>query len=225
MKYIVTDIETIGGSDADLEIEKSLLKPNANIKDPVKIENNLLDKANKLKEKAALLDSAQISCIGMKSSDWTACFTSFHFEESPLLIQAGIACFTSSNEKEMLQMAAQFLEAVATPEDQVVTFNGINFDLPKLRFRYAKHGLIAPEPFRPYHKHIDLMLRYSKYYSMNNTPFVSMSEVVQRLGIAKGKVMSGKYFGQLLDDGEHLKAVLYNVLDCVLTEQILFRIG
>ena len=225
MSYIVTDIETIGGSKADLELEGKLLKLASNIKDPAKIEKNLADKRAALAGKAALLDSAPIACIGIKTPTVTACFTSFHFDESPLIIQAGIACFTSDNEKQMLETTNEFLDMVTTPDMKMVSFNGVGFDLPKIRFRYAKHGIEPALPFGPYYKHVDLMLRYSKYYSMNKVPFVSMDEVIQRLGIADGKMMSGKYFGKLLDDGEYLKAVLYNVLDLMFIEQILFRIG
>ena len=108
----------------------------------------------------------------------------------------------------------------------LVTFNGYFFDLPKIRNAYARHSLPVPELFCPGWAHVDLMLKYTKHFSIKRDQYISMDEVVQTLGIATGgKQISGAEFPKMVEDGRQLEAVLYNVMDCLLTEQIFFRIG
>ena len=180
-----------------------------------------------MRKKAALLDSALICVAGIKCDKGIFSFNSLPLgkDEIATLSEIGICCITSKDEKELLSNLSLFINNQYQPETEIVTFNGVNFDLPKSRFRYATHNLPLPEAFDSKVKIVDLMLRYSKHYSMSKVPFVSMGEVATRLGILKdGKIMSGAGFGQLIEDGEYFKAVLYNALDCIITEKIYYRL-
>jgi predicted PolB exonuclease-like 3'-5' exonuclease len=67
---IVYDLETIKNSRADEFFEQKKFKPNGKLKDPLKIEADIVDKRNKAKQKSGLhWISAQIVCVGVKLSD------------------------------------------------------------------------------------------------------------------------------------------------------------
>lgn len=226
MKYLVLDIETMPSSSEELEVEASFIKPNANIKDPIKKEKNVAEKIEKLKSKNCLLDSSPIACIGVKTPDYAACFTCFNQfsdDELSVLRSIGILIITADSEKQMLENYSTFLQ-LSNNQTEIVTFNGFMFDIPKIRNRFAVHNVPVPRVMGKRQPGNDLMITYSKHFSMNNNIFVGMSEVLKRLGICEGKIMSGEFFYQLVEQNEHLKAVLYNILDCYLTEQIYFRL-
>ncbi len=222
-RIMCIDIETVSGSADDLLIEESLLKPAGNIKDPAKRKKNVADKVAALPSRAALLDSASISCVGIKTEDEMFSFVSFPIIATAydVLSASCVYCYIADSEKGMLINLSNYLDEYYTHETQLVHFNGKGFDLPRLRFRYAVNRLPLPLAFRPEVKSTDLMLLYSQNYSMNKTMFISMGEVAIRLNLLPGgKPMCGELFGELIDNKEYLKAILYNVFDCYLTDAI-----
>jgi uncharacterized protein YprB with RNaseH-like and TPR domain len=224
--YIVVDIETLPAQGKDLEMELSLIKANSNIKDPVKIQKNIEGKVISMKKKAALLDSSPIACIGVKTQTSTICFTCFDEidkQQIGLLAEAGIIIIPAENEKGMLQNYGCYLESFCDDKTKNITFNGYPFDLPKIRGAYSRFNLSVPFPMLQRQPGIDLMISYCKYYSMGSAIMISLNEVVQRLGICNGKLMSGAFFWQLLEEKKFLEAVLYNVIDCLMTEAVYFR--
>jgi len=227
MKYVALDIETGAATGAALEMEQDLIRPNANIKNEDKKRLNVEEKRLKAKDRAALLDSSPITCVGAKTETNIFSVTSFEFGYQEELAEIGILSHQESTEKDLLVSLAAFVDSAVTDENTVlVTFNGMGFDLPKLRLAYARHSLEIPDMFCPGWHHIDLMLRYCKYYTIKKDYMVCMSTVLKKLGIATGgKQISGKLFPEMVDEGKYLEAVLYNVIDCIMTEQIYFRIG
>ena len=223
--YLVVDIETTADKE-QLELEKSLLKPAANIKDPEKKAANLQAKIDAIEEKGALLDSAIIACIGIRSPEYTCNFSTFKIDaEAADLLNAGIMCDYSKTEKEMLEKFSAFMNTVCEQDTVLVTSNGYNFDLPKLRFRNAWHDLRLPEALTKNQPAKDIMVQYTKYYSMSKVPFVSVGEMAQRLGICdSGKLMKGNQFGKLIKERNFTTAILYNVIDLILTERIFWKI-
>lgn len=227
MSYLILDIETGAAGEAALEMAKNQLKPNSNIKDPKKKEANLDEKKVKLLDRAELLDSSPITCVGGKTKLGTYCVTSFKHGYETELLEAGIETEQKENERDLLISLASYANSSHFDEETtLVTFNGYFFDLPKIRNAYARNSLQVPELFSPGWAHVDLMLRYAKHFSIKRDQYISMDEVVQTLGIATGgKQISGAEFPKMIEDGRQLEAVLYNVMDCLLTEQIFFRIG
>jgi uncharacterized protein YprB with RNaseH-like and TPR domain len=130
----------------------------------------------------------------------------------------------AENESDMFALFDDWLTMNCNPETELVTFNGRGFDLPKLRLGSVRSGMPAND--RLFNRHTDLMLEYLSRYSVIRTPFVSLSEVVQRLGVLDtDKPGSGKLFPDLVRDGRHGEAAVYNLIDCLLTEQAYFRLG
>jgi uncharacterized protein YprB with RNaseH-like and TPR domain len=143
-------------------------------------------------------------------------------EEQIALLQSGILCTAAGDEKRMLTRLRHFLNTRCTSDTQLVTFNGKAFDLRKLRFRYARYGMALPDILTPYapQAHLDLMLFYTRYFTIKNTPYISLSEVVQQLGISKGKICSGAQVCEMLEAKAYVTLLLYNALDCLLTEKV-----
>lgn len=224
---MVLDIETLPATGAALELELDLVKAAGNIKDPAKIKENISNKKAAMQQKAALLDSAPIGCIGLKVPGKCYCFTSFSKisveELEALEVGADIVVVESDNEAQMLETFNTYCQSELDSGTEIITFNGYGFDLPKIRGACARLNTGLADVMGPRQPGKDLMINYSKYYSQRSDLFISLDEVVRRIGICDGKLMSGKFFYDLIEKGDHLKAVLYNVIDCYLTEQVYFR--
>ena len=214
--YCVIDIETADPTPEDLAIEKRYMK-NGNLKDPEKI------RAKQDAIRGGLTDSAPIFCIGTKTPDRLAVFSwgKLSRDDETLLMSQGILGVSAVNELDMLLMFAAYLETL--PENtRLITSNGEHFDLPKLRFRYAKYDLPIPRPLFQW-KHSDLMRVFS-LFSVSDVPFFSVEEMASKLGIPFYKVLSGAQVPEFVREGKHCEVILYNALDCVVEEQIAKRL-
>lgn len=214
--YCVIDIETADPTPEDLEMEKRFMK-NGNLKDPEKI------RAKQDAIRGGLTDSAPIFCIGTKTPERLAVFSwgNVSREEETLLMGQGVLGVSAVNEIDMLLMFATYLGTL--PENtRLITSNGEHFDMPKLRFRYAKYALdIPPQLF--YYQHTDLMLEFRRF-SVSDSPFYSVEEMASKLGIHFYKVLSGAQVPEFVREGKHCEVILYNALDCVVEEQIAQRL-
>ena len=214
--YCVIDIETADPTPEDLEMEKRFMK-NGNLKDPEKI------RAKQDAIRGGLTDSAPIFCIGTKTPDKLAVFSwgKLSRDEEALLLSQGILGVSAVNEIDMLLLFAAYLESL--PEHtRLITANGEHFDLPKLRFRYAKYALPIPAQLFTL-KHSDLMKVFG-YFSVSNVPFFSVEEMASKLGIPFHKVLSGAQVPEYVSDGKHCDVILYNAIDCITEEQIAKRL-
>jgi len=136
-------------------------------------------------------------------------------------LSQGILGVSAVNEIDILLMFAAYLQSL--PENtRLITSNGEHFDLPKLRFRYAKYDLPIPQQlFR--NKHSDLM-RVFGLFSVSDVPFFSVEEMASKLGIPFHKAITGAQVPEFVRDGRHCEVILYNALDCVVEEQIAKRL-
>jgi len=219
------DIETGPCDGKELELELSLVKPAANIKDEAKKALNIESKKTAIIEKAALQESSPILCIGVEAFNSVICFTSFDVPDAALLSSANINVMQFESEHKMLSGFMTFIESSFDDGSKIVTFNGENFDMRKIFMRSAFHEIEIPKLMFDRRNHTDLMLRYTKYFSMSKVPFISIGEVLSRLGICNGKLMNGSNFYDMVKSGETTKAVLYNALDCLFNKAIASKIG
>lgn len=219
------DIETGPCDGKELELELSLVKPAANIKDEAKKASNVESKRAAIIEKAALQESSPILCVGVEAFNSIICFTSFAVPDAALLSSANINVMQFESEREMLNGFMTFIESSFDEESKLVTFNGENFDMRKIFMRSAFHNVGIPELMFKRMNHTDLMLRYTKYFSMSKIPYISIGDVLSRLGICDGKLMDGSKFYEMIEKGETTKAVLYNALDCLFNKAIAAKIG
>lgn len=212
---ITLDIETRHATESELAIEARFLKPSGGCKTDKAKAKSLEDKQFALAERSALTDACQIGCVGLFCDGrQLISFTSF----STVVLDYPVVVGTT--EKIMLQNLGMFLEGATDAATQLVTFNGRGFDIPKLRLAFARNGVRLPDILRPFASpiHTDVMLLYGKYYSIKGAPFVSLNEVAAQLGIESQPVMSGADVPDAINNGNGDVVILYNLLDCILTD-------
>lgn len=217
--YCVIDIETANPTPEDLAMEQRYIKT-GNTKDPEKI------RAKQEAMKAGLTDSAPIFCIGVKTPQMLAVFSwgRLNKEEEALLMSQGILGVSAVNEIDMLLAFGMFLNTL--PENvRLITSNGEKFDLPHLRFRYARHDLCVPDQL-DWH-HTDLMVKFCKFSTRRfngEAPFFSVEEMAEKLQIPFKKTIKGAQVPEFVRDGRHCEVILYNALDVLVEEQIARRL-
>ena len=214
--YCVIDIETGDPTGEDLEIEKKYIRA-GNTKDPEKI------KQKQEAIRGGLTDSAPIFCIGTKTPEKLMIFSCARLsqDDETLLMSQGILGVNAVNELDMLLMFGAYLASL--PENtRLITSNGEHFDLPKLRFRYARYGLDIPRQLFTL-KHSDLM-RVFGLFSVSDVPFFSVEEMASKLHIPFHKSIAGAQVPIFIREGKHADILLYNALDCVVEEQIALRL-
>ena len=140
MSYFILDIET--KPDADLiETYKANVKPDGKLKDPIKIEKDILKKQDEYRKAMSVdMDLCDIICIGIKE-----------VKEDPDLYS-------------LKEMEVWFKDFFSDSGHKIVTFNGKSFDIPIIIKCGIKQGLDLPyknlyamtERFKD-NGHIDLM--------------------------------------------------------------------
>jgi len=213
---ITLDIETRHATESELALEAHFLKPSGNCKTEAARGKSLKDKQDGLAEKSALTDACQIGCVGLFcDSQRLVSFTSF-----PVYDSLEYSVISGATEKVMLLNLGMFLEGATDAATQLVTFNGRGFDIPKLRLAFARNGVRLPDILRPFSSpiHTDVMLLYGKYYSIKGAPYVSLNEVAAQLGIDTTPIMSGADVPDAIENGQGEAVILYNLLDCILTD-------
>lgn len=124
MQPIVVDVEAIGIPDCETYLEPA--KAPENWKDPVKIAAYLAEARETQIDKAALdVDLAQIICIGVLADDSLRVRTTEKYDEAELLESLWEVWRSSDN-------------------PSLVTFGGLNYDVPLLLRRSLYLGVKAP---------------------------------------------------------------------------------
>ena len=214
--FVALDIETYDADDASIEAALSDYRAPGNIKDPIKIEARKAEAAEKIREKAALLDSSPISCIAVQTEREHILFSAMGgFQIS------GVNVIPDSNEEQMLRAFRNWLDATTNEMTELVAHGGRNFDLPKLRSAYIRHRLRLPHSLRPENQQplYDTMERY-KSYSMENrdNKFISLDTVCAGLGIDRPKQhISGAQVPELYRQGQYQAIAVYCCIDVAAT--------
>lgn len=221
------DIETCHASEEAIQDELDLWKPRSNWK-PETIEANRIKKAETIKNKSALLDSAPIATVGVCDED--AGVTVFHWLKLESGMQEGFRSEQCADEKEMLIGYREFSDKMTDSETALVGFN-LGFDLPHLRIAYIRHNLKLPNHLIPRSGNpiADVQYLFGKYFtSKNGAEFsLGLDETVKRLGIApEGKQMKGADVPVYVAKGfkakgktskAHEEVIIYNAIDVLLT--------
>ena len=152
MVYVILDIETLAHPDAHLWVDP--VKPDARLRDPVKIEDDI-------KEKTAARDAA----LALHPDTNIICALGYHVvgREDP-------TCLLMRDEYEEREMVRQWWDVYRAldkrQEVRLVTFYGISFDIPTLLSRSMWLDLDYPEintdKYRSPHAPFDLCWRLSR---------------------------------------------------------------
>jgi hypothetical protein len=222
LKHLTLDIETMNATPEGVDFEAQFLKAAANTKDPEKQAAQVATKRSKLTEKSALSPSAPIACVGLYAPElgepkvihWMPCSEPIDGVDHA---KAG------DNEREMLIALRELLNLWCDDATEIVGAN-VGFDLPKLRYAYARNGLKLPEILKPRSPNpvYDVLYIFGKYFLPGNgAEFnISLDECLKRLGIlGEGKTVTGAAVPGMIERGEYRDVIEYNALDVVATDR------
>ena len=227
MPFVCIDIETCNASPEAIELELSLWKAPGNWK-PETVEAKRVERAETIREKSALLDSAPIATIGIcNESGESVVFHWLLLDSGEREIgDSGYFSNRSVDEKEMLIEFRKWAERFTDDTTVIVGFN-LGFDLPHLRVAFTRHGLRIPRLLTPRAGNpiADVMQIYTKYFTSKSDLFISLGEVSKRLGIDQdGKQVDGAMVPVMVDNGfadndpaPHEEIIVYNAIDTLLT--------
>lgn len=242
-KNFVFDLETGNAPDEAVEKMQDLVTAQSNIKDPVKVAENIAKQRDDIKKKAALLDAAPIACMAWVTDTERVLF--FHAGEPwgkfkvPKKLKGleDVELRGSDDERAMLIDLREWLDARAIVERDadgkgfLSTLGGHNvrgFDLPHLRFAYIRHGLIAPavlwpEAVKAGVEVFDTMNSFLYDYSswFRGDKFIALESVSASMGLPSYKSrMKGEDVPRFVAEGKFEEVAIYNVLDSLQTYRI-----
>lgn len=222
-EWLVLDIET-GNPDED-SIERAIAawKPPSNVKDESKIAARREEARVKIREKGALLDSAPILCVAIKSNLGSLVFSSMGAQHQPQI--ANWLVVALDDERSMLTALAVYLDASVGAETVIAGHNISGFDLPKLRNAFVRHRLPVPralKPTEPFQPMWDTMRKF-RFYSAEHSDelFVSLDVVAESFGIPKPKtVVTGAEVPRMHQEGKCSEILAYCCVDVEVGTQV-----
>lgn len=224
-RYVVTDIETSDAQEDAIQAAIAAWKPPANIKDLAKIEARRLEAAEKIRERAALLDASPIVCIGARSDREGVMFNGMG-DPGPLELP-GWRIDTHDDERAMLAALGEWLDTHTDEQTALVGHNVRNFDLPKLRGGYVRHRLALPACLKPRESGpaqpvIDTMTLFKSFSMEHRDDFaVGLDVVCHAFGIPRPKqYISGADVPRLHREGQIAAICTYCCIDVNATAEI-----
>ena len=230
-KHICLDIETGNADEAAIELVQQFARAATNIKDEEKALASLEAKRDKIREKAALLDAAPISCFSLVTESEHSIF---YYKAEPWPKKMKVVTdikgfdgelFCLKDERDMLTVARDWLDKRAVPASIVIGFNIYGFDLPKLRAAYVRNRLALPNIFKPEAVDVgvetyDVMQKFLRYFTAEKAGdrYIALEEVEARLGLPsyKGRV-SGAEIPAMVAAGKAREVLTYCYLDTLST--------
>ncbi len=196
MTFVVIDIETVENERAKELFQRKTYYPAANLRDPAKIEQSILEKRQKDMDQAALhWWTGQVICL---------CANVVGLDAKP-------QTFMGADEAELIRC---FYDWLWTIQDRangltVIAKSGEYFDLPFLIGRSLVHDLGIPEVLRPRRAINDIDHIFS--YSTNCDQRSSLENYAFGLGIkgklAKGSDVAGMYAQVQMGDLDQWKVI------------------
>ncbi len=220
---IVLDLETGDAAPEAIAAAMTDWRPPSNLKDPEKIEARRKEAAEKLIDRAALLDASPILCIAVQTNGASkAIFNGMDASAPDILDWPVVPC---GDEKSMLVAFRTWLDSAATPETVLIGHNLREFDLPKLRSAYIRHRLRLPEILKPRLRHeecaetVDTAALFKAFSMEHRGDFCpSLDTVAASFGIPRPKQhMSGADCPRLFRDGEIATVCTYCAVDVATT--------
>ncbi len=220
--FVCLDIET-GDSPAE-DVERALenWKPPGNVKDPEKIDARREEAAAKIRERAALLDTSPIFCVAIKTDRAQLILNGMDASAPAIDGWTVTAC---GDEDGLLRTLRVLLDQFTRQDTLMVGHNLRNFDLPKLRHGYIRHGLKLPAILKPRLRNetpvevIDTASLFEAFSMEHRDDFCpSLDTVAVSLGIPRPKQhMNGADCPRLYREGQIATVLLYCAVDTATT--------
>jgi DNA polymerase elongation subunit (family B) len=216
--YCVIDIETANAPEEEVKAWfDSTWKAPSNYKDAKKIEEARAKAWESCQEKAALLPSAPIIAIGVKSETELRCVHCM-WEHEPLLRMNGLVQ-GFADEGTMLAALSALFALKVDAETVLAGFNIRSFDFPRIRLKMARRKMPIPaELLSPEQTVFDNMEKYCRLFSGERDIMCSCPEVSVALGIVPHHV-SGAIVPQLYEAREYEMVVDKVLLDVIEEEE------
>lgn len=234
VRRVTLDIETMNPSPEALEMETRFLKAAGNIKDANKKAANLAKKQQAMEEKGGVSNSAPVACIGTLFDGLPLFFSAFPSrftdDEKAVLAGMGITLFEADSEVAIMMQFAGVINALCDENTRLVTHNGKDFDMPKIRLAFARNN-ISPIPRVLLHNFVsDTMIHFYASFSCKHegngkTPFISLEEVCAQVRVPFTKGMEAAEVPAAIVRGERLKVALYCMADVMATNSADLRMG
>lgn len=223
-EWMALDIETINGSPDDAErfIVQAYRCESFGTWADATIGKKIKEAWEKKKERLALLDAAPIICVSLQGSFRPPSLV--HWLPTAIEAPAGSEMLACSDESAMLVALRIYLDATCAQDTTLVGHNIRDFDLPKLRHAYCRHGLRLPQCLtyrdQPYY---DTMEAYCKRFSVHRAIMIGLQDVLDAFGMTHHKAdVDGGMVQQMYESGEHQALANYSILD-VIAEADLFE--
>lgn len=219
LPWICLDLETGNPPEDEIQAEIAAWRPPANLKRVETVEQARAEAAEKIREKAGLLDGAPVVSVALAFPLGLEIGTTILHTLRPVGVEGS---FNQPTEKDLLTTLRLWLDYWAGLETALIGHNVLGFDLPKLRLRFAVHGLRLPWILTPSPdiRVDDTMRIFARYFLIGDRQFVSLDEMTRRLGVGAPKAMSGADVPRLAasdDANDHARVVQYNADDARMT--------
>lgn len=210
LEWVVLDIETQGGDPNQVwEWVRRNWWPNEDHK-PETMAKKLVEAVEKKKEKLALLDSAQVVMVQLKTSAGQVVVFHAFGAEAPV----GSGIVAHDNEASLLRSVAQWMELNCGEGTTIVGWNIKGFDLPRLRLRMVKCGVRVPRVLTGMCGVLDLMREYARNWSVERTEFIALGDALEAFGLENHKKdTDGSMVGELIERQEFGRLIDYGIKD------------
>ncbi|TCT21182.1 ribonuclease H-like domain-containing protein [Thiobaca trueperi] len=225
-RFVVLDLETGDAPEDAIQAAIRQWKAPSNWK-PETVEKNRAEQAEKIREKAALLDASPILCAGLRSDREAVMFNGMG-DTGPLDLP-GWTIESHPDECAMLAALGQWLNAHTDDVTALVGHNVRGFDLPKLRGGFVRHRLPLPACLKPRDGQgqpvTDTMSLFKSFSMEHRDDFaVSLDVVATAFGIPRPKqYVSGADVPRLHREGQIAAILTYNAIDIDATAEIYRR--
>ena len=213
MDIILFDIETKPYPEEKIAEELADIQAASNLKDPIKIAEDIRKKREKFVEDSALhAMRAEICAIGYRR--YRVGYGKTERVEDMLVVE--------DEEALIKKLPSIFSNTV----EKTISFNGHNFDIPFICRRALKYGInLFPYFFNDLGrvsagKHIDL----AQIWDCSKKDYISLRRIAKHLAIGE-KPETSVLFYQLLEVGKREEALEYLKNDLDLTEKFAQKLG
>lgn len=219
-EYVVLDIETTAGEPVEAEVwARRTWNPSRTWK-AVTIGERYLEVVAKKEQQLALLDSASIVSVALKTP---AECTVIHRLAVEGMRLPGVTFEACPDERTVLEKVAQ-LFSCCDQQTVLVGHNILGFDLPKLRRRMVECGVRLPLCFVGREQPVFDTMREWRHFTVDDRVFIGLDEILECCGLDNHKqLLDGAQVPDLFSSGRHAEIAAYAAAD-VLAEWNVFLI-
>lgn len=219
--FVVLDLETGDAPPEAVAAAIEAWKAPSNWK-PDTVAAKRKEEAEKIAEKAALLDASPILCVAIQTERTRMIFNGMNDDAPDIEGWETIGC---GDEAGLLRALRGWLDHGTAAETVIVGHNARAFDLPKLRHAYVRHSLRLPDLLKPRLRDEDkaelvdtanLFKAFSMEHRDDFCP--SLDTVAASFGIPRPKQhMSGADCPRLFREGQFKTVLTYCAVDVATT--------